>query len=757
MSSSPNRKSPRRREAASSLQNSEYNDLADDSSIDETFHTQQPSDKHTIGKRTGVTLPPRGTIPVNNAGYEDIDAFWDAAKSPNPNSGKKPSSRDIKEAKRRDRRLEKQRMLEEDKQNEQRQLDERARKKPPELLTQPEDDGAFDGIATPKNVGWSNRLLHKAMGIPTDDSPTNTVLSKVSTAPPSAKSLATLDSASARHQTRAKATEVQLERVAKRGERDSPYASEELGDASFDGKGADPPEEMSKGRERGLDPEEEAMDPEEAFDSNDQISTAASNADESSRRSIAAKSSGKTPDMENSMEEMVERYDDEYNDNEDEGPGFELAAQEDVGFDNDHDDLNDDYEEKVSLYLVRWICWFRLVNHSSLCSAVMIEQKVAAQKTTRDQSDDDEDDEERAVRKPNARSKTTKSKTEKQAPITPISVLRTKKSQDKKNQTNRVNWSTPNGTAGIPIGNRGYEAVPVSEYKEQYAPGQEPRSPSGTVLRRSSRARFKPLQFWKNEKLIFEPHNETGMLGEAMGDMPVVAGVQRALPTPHKERVAPAIDKKKEKDSKKKRARKDDQDDDDSHDGGPSAKIPFNPTQLMKKYKFSKGEHGSVWSETLEDTTDLKVVSRLDNRSFSKLPLSSTRGKKESKVVGFASQAFHVPTDPDDLFPGYISGNVVLPPRGIKDAEGVGLCSQVFNVGDCQPNSVEFALADPSSQDGEFDAETAQRFLLSKGDMFQIPPGNVYRIENHSKTDEARLFWTIIKCTSKAEQESDEE
>jgi hypothetical protein len=41
------------------------------------------------------------------------------------------------------------------------------------------------------------------------------------------------------------------------------------------------------------------------------------------------------------------------------------------------------------------------------------------------------------------------------------------------------------------------------------------------------------------------------------------------------------------------------------------------------------------------------------------------------------SQGFHIPTD-DDLFPRYIAGNVVLPPRGIKDAEGVGLCSQVF-------------------------------------------------------------------------------
>ena len=271
-------------------------------------------------------------------------------------------------------------------------------------------------------------------------------------------------------------------------------------------------------------------------------------------------------------------------------------------------------------------------------------------------------------------------------------------------------------------------------------------------------AKFEPLKFWKNEKLIYEAQSEQGLLGEAMGDMPVVAGVMHALPTPYKEvkRKEPESKKKAAAAGKKKRGR----DSDDDSDGGESskrAKSPFDDKTLRKKFRIHNGESGSVWSETLESATDIKIVSRLGNRSFSKLPLSSTRKKRESKVVGFASQAFHVPTDDDDLFPGYIAGNVVLPPRGIKDAEGVGLCSQVFNVGDCQPNSVEFALADPSGQDGEFDPKSAQRFLLNKGDMFQIPPGNVYRIENHSKTEKANLFWTIIKCTSRAEQEDSEE
>jgi hypothetical protein len=96
----------------------------------------------------------------------------------------------------------------------------------------------------------------------------------------------------------------------------------------------------------------------------------------------------------------------------------------------------------------------------------------------------------------------------------------------------------------------------------------------------------------------------------------------------------------------------------------------------------------------------------------------------------------------------------VLPPKAIKDAERVGFLSNVFSVGDCQPNSLEFALADP--QGVQFDEKTAQRFLLSKGDMFQIPPFNSYRIENHSKTEDAKLFYTLIKSTSRAEQECSE-
>jgi len=123
------------------------------------------------------------------------------------------------------------------------------------------------------------------------------------------------------------------------------------------------------------------------------------------------------------------------------------------------------------------------------------------------------------------------------------------------------------------------------------------------------------------------------------------------------------------------------------------------------------------------------------------LPITADRepGKDE---VGLAAQAFNVAQATEDV-PGYISGHVILPPGGIKDAEGVGMCSQIFFVSDCQPKGLELALGAPDET--TFNPETAQRYLLSPGDFFHVPPNNIYRVENHSTIAESKLFWTIIR------------
>jgi hypothetical protein len=54
-------------------------------------------------------------------------------------------------------------------------------------------------------------------------------------------------------------------------------------------------------------------------------------------------------------------------------------------------------------------------------------------------------------------------------------------------------------------------------------------------------------------------------------------------------------------------------------------------------------------------------------------------------------------------------------------------------------------MAKPDQQSTVYDPKTAGRFLLSAGDHFFIPPNNVYRMENHSRTTTVRLTFTIIK------------
>lgn len=104
---------------------------------------------------------------------------------------------------------------------------------------------------------------------------------------------------------------------------------------------------------------------------------------------------------------------------------------------------------------------------------------------------------------------------------------------------------------------------------------------------------------------------------------------------------------------------------------------------------------------------------------------------------------------------GWISGFVDLPPEAIKDAEGVGRFAQVFFVSDCQNGSLELGIADPDKD--SWDNKRAQRQLLRKGDSFVIPPGNIYRLENHSIEKSAMLFWTIIKPLELQPDDEDEE
>ena len=133
------------------------------------------------------------------------------------------------------------------------------------------------------------------------------------------------------------------------------------------------------------------------------------------------------------------------------------------------------------------------------------------------------------------------------------------------------------------------------------------------------------------------------------------------------------------------------------------------------------------------------------------LPVPASRPKADGKGVVYAAQAFNVPTDEDTPLVGYIMGNLTMPPKSVKDAEAVGLCAQTFTVVSAQRGSVELTFSKPGEPDHVVDPKTASRFLLGPGDMFRVPPGNSYRIQNHSKDTKCHLTWTIIRPMAQPE------
>jgi len=176
----------------------------------------------------------------------------------------------------------------------------------------------------------------------------------------------------------------------------------------------------------------------------------------------------------------------DYEDDEDkEGDGFALASQDS----NDLDDEERDLRAKISKV-----------------------KAPASNKETRESNKKD--------RKPKL----------KVSPVSPESPQQTsvKKKKKKKLKKRVANHSPLPGFKGHAVGNREYETIPVSDFQDD----EDNYDDEGNV-RRSKRARFKPLEYWRNEKLVYEAHHETGVLGQALGHMPIVSGVVRALPTPH--------------------------------------------------------------------------------------------------------------------------------------------------------------------------------------------------------------------------------
>jgi len=268
---------------------------------------------------------------------------------------------------------------------------------------------------------------------------------------------------------------------------------------------------------------------------------------------------------------------------------------------------------------------------------------------------------------------------------------------------------------------KGIQTGPLT-YKELTVNEVTPTNEDGP--RRSRRTRIAPLEFWKNERPEYTANKfSDDMRDNGLNNMPVVKAFLKANETPRKPRKipiqkAPVAPKNEEK---------------------------FDADKLRKKGEYSRGKMAYVWDDCWDRADDLCVIGYRSDMESRELPKTLERKKNESKVRGEAAQAFNVQTDANPYYPGYIAGNLTLPPRGIKDAESVGSCAQVFTLVSCQNEAIEVSYGDPTMKNGALDDTSAQRFLLSAGDMFRVPPGNCYRIENHAKKTDAFLTWVILR------------
>jgi centromere protein C len=162
-------------------------------------------------------------------------------------------------------------------------------------------------------------------------------------------------------------------------------------------------------------------------------------------------------------------------------------------------------------------------------------------------------------------------------------------------------FATTFSPKGMPLP-RTLVTVPVSDYKTG--------TPDDKDVRRSKRARTKPLEFWRGEKVQYGP-NDFGDEYDGVTNMPIVVGFSKAGPTPYKKRKAPPPQKKKVNEplAKKSKIAGDDVD----------AMEPLDPATLRVSYDFNATKNAQVWDERYQETRDMSTLN-LCRSSCTKCP-----------------------------------------------------------------------------------------------------------------------------------------
>ncbi|KAF0701110.1 Aste57867_8407 [Aphanomyces stellatus] len=230
------------------------------------------------------------------------------------------------------------------------------------------------------------------------------------------------------------------------------------------------------------------------------------------------------------------------------------------------------------------------------------------------------------------------------------------------------------------------------------------------LVRRSKRKRIKPLEWYKCERPVYERRQSgVGLI------LPTISHIERAgTKTPVKRPIKTIKNKA----------------------------TAFSTDDLPTEYSYFAKDSGELWDESNNESKEVRMIARCKSSEVFALP------GVEGYPVGFAGQTFNEDGGGPAL-PTWISGRLLLPAQGIKQPESVGNCTQVFVVLSCQPGSLEVAYGLPSN--GVYDDKTAQRYLLSPGDEYFVPPNNATALH-----DIEALSPTIISSGVKRKKEENE-
>ena len=171
--------------------------------------------------------------------------------------------------------------------------------------------------------------------------------------------------------------------------------------------------------------------------------------------------------------------------------------------------------------------------------------------------------------------------------------------QRKKRSKKQVTFSPK----GYPTGNREYENVPLSELVEP--------SPDDPGVRRSKRARVKPLEFWRNERIEYGPTSlETDSSDDEEDpqrallkmDLPEAKQVIRAKDTPYRKRKVPEDDGRRKKGSKAAAGKN--KSSSSSRLESVDAMTPCNTKSLRRQLKISDGSEAPLFDMDEEEYSD---------------------------------------------------------------------------------------------------------------------------------------------------------